>query len=117
MGRYENVIVISPDISKEEEEELLKRIQGNLEKAGANIIRLDDWAVRKLAYPIKKKDRGHYLFFLLDMDEQNVAGVAKFYRTLDPVLRHMFVVVDEKNEGPKKAPDPVSFDELEGEFA
>ena len=33
MGRYENIVVLSPDITKEEEEELLKRIQGNLEKA------------------------------------------------------------------------------------
>jgi ribosomal protein S6 len=49
VGRYENIVVLSPDITKEEEEELLKRIQGNLEKAGANIIRLDDWAVRRLA--------------------------------------------------------------------
>lgn len=117
MGRYENIVVLSPDITKEEEDELLKRIQGNLDKAGATTIRQDDWAVRKLAYPIKKKDRGHYFFFLLDMEEDNVAGVSKFYRTLDPVLRHMFVAVDEKSEGPKKPPDQVSFDELEGEFA
>jgi small subunit ribosomal protein S6 len=117
VGRYENVVVLSPDITKEEEEELLKRIMGNLEKAGAVMVRQDDWAVRRLAYPIKKKDRGHYLFFLLDMAEANVAGVSKFYRTLDPVLRHMFVVVDDKYEGPKKPPDQVSFDELEGEFA
>ncbi len=58
MGRYENIVVLSPDISKEDEDELLKRIQANLEKAGATTVRFDDWAVRKLAYPIKKKDRG-----------------------------------------------------------
>jgi len=117
VGRYENIVILSPDLAKEEEEELLKRILGNLEKAGAAIVRQDDWAVRRLAYPIKKKDRGHYIFFLLDMDEGNVATMGKFYRTLDPVLRHLFVNVDEKNEGPKKPPDQVSFDELEGEFA
>jgi small subunit ribosomal protein S6 len=117
VGRYENIVVLSPDITKEEEDELLKRIHANLEKTGAGIVRFDDWAVRKLAYPIKKKDRGHYIFFLLDMDEANVAGMGKFYRTLDPVLRHLFVNVDEKNEGPKKPPDHVSFDDLEGEFA
>ena len=116
MGRYENIVVLSPDITKEEEEELLKRIQGNLEKAGAVTVRFDDWGVRKLAYPIKKKDRGHYVFFLLDVDEGNVATMNKFYRTLDPVLRHLFVVVDEKSEGPKKPPDQISFDEMEGEY-
>jgi len=80
-------------------------------------VRFDDWAVRKLAYPIKKKDRGHYVFFLLDMDEGSVATMNKFYRNLDPVLRHIFVVVDDKNEGPKKPPDQISFDEMEGEYS
>ena len=116
MGRYENIVVLSPDITKEEEDELLKRIQANLEKAGAVTVRFDDWGVRKLAYPIKKKDRGHYVFFLLDMDGGSVATISKFYRTLDPVLRHLFVNVDEKSEGPKKPPDHVSFDEMEGEY-
>jgi small subunit ribosomal protein S6 len=114
--RYENIVVINPDCSKEEEEELLKRITGSMEKSGAQIVRTDDWAIRKLAYPIKKKDKGHYFFFLLDMEEKSVAPISKFYRTIDQILRHMFVNVDEKSEGPKKAPDQVVFDELEGEF-
>ena len=32
MARYENIIVINPDCSKEEEDELLKRIATNIEK-------------------------------------------------------------------------------------
>lgn len=117
MARYENIIIISPDSTKEEEDELLKRITGSLEKAGATTVRMDDWAVRKLAYPIKKKDRGHYFFFLLDMEEKNIAPLGKFFRTIDPILRHMFVRVEDASEGPKRPPDQVNFDELEGEFA
>lgn len=115
MRRYENIIIISPDCTKEEEEEVLKRIQGSLEKVGAETIKIDDWGVRKLAYPIKKKDRGHYYFFLLNMDEGSIATVDRFYRTVDLILRHMFVVVDEKDRGLEKPPEQVVFDELEGE--
>ncbi len=117
MARYENIIVINPDVSKEEEEELLKRIASNIERAGAVIAKLDDWGVRKLAYPIKKKDRGHYFFYLLDMPEEKVAGLGKFYRTVDNILRHMFVVVDMTKKVTEKVPDQVIFDELEGEFS
>jgi small subunit ribosomal protein S6 len=117
VARYENIIVINPDCSKEEEEELLKRITTNMEKASATVAKLDDWGVRKLAYPIKKKDRGHYFFFLLDMPTDKVAGLGKFYRTVDNILRHMFVVVDEAKKVPEKAPDQVIFDDTEGEFA
>jgi len=117
VGRYENIIVINPDCTKEEEEDLLKRITANIEKFGASIIKVDDWSVRKLAYPIKKKDKGHYFFFLLDMAEENVASLNKFYRTVDLILRHMFVAVTESNKGLEKPPEPVVFDELEGELA
>jgi len=52
VGRYENIIVINPDCTKDEEEDLLKRIKENIEKLGATILKIDDWEVRKLAYPI-----------------------------------------------------------------
>jgi small subunit ribosomal protein S6 len=117
VARYENIVVLNPDCTKEEEEELLKRIAANIEKTGAAIVKLDDWGVRKLAYPIKKKDRGHYFFYLLDMAEDKVAGLGKFYRTVDNILRHMFVVIDVAKKVPEKAPDQVVFDETEGEFS
>jgi small subunit ribosomal protein S6 len=115
VARYENIIVINPDCSKEEESELLKRITGNIEKTGAAIAKLDDWGVRRLAYPIKKKDRGHYFFFLLDMAEDKVAGLGKFYRTVDNILRHMFVAVDAAKKVLEKAPDHVVFGDVEAE--
>ena len=116
MRRYENIVIISPDCKKEEEDELLSRIKTGLEKAGANVIRMDDWGVRRFAYPIRRNDKGHYLFFLLDMDENGVGTLNRFYKNIDLILRHMIVGVDEKYLGPEKPPEQVVFDELEGEF-
>lgn len=115
MRRYENIMIISPDCTKEEEEDLLKRVQGYFDRLGSEVVRMDDWGVRRLAYPIKRKDRGHYFFLLLNMDEGSVATLDKFYRTQDLILRHMFVVVDEKEKILEKPPEHVVFDELEGE--
>ena len=115
MRRYENILIAAPDCTKEEEEDLLRRVQTNAEKLGAELLKVDDWGVRRLAYPIKKKDRGHYFFLLFNMDESSIVALDKFYRTMDLILRHLFVVVDEKDKGLEKPPDPVVFDELEGE--
>ena len=115
MRRYENILIVAPDCTKEDEEDLFRRVQANIEKLGAELLKVDDWGVRKLAYPIKKKDRGHYFFMLLSMDEATVATLDKFYRTVDLILRHLFVVADEKEKGLEKPPDQVVFDELEGE--
>jgi len=117
VGRYENIIVVDPDCAKEEEEELLKRIRANFEKLGYNIVRFDDWTIRKLAYPVKKKDRGHYYYLLFEGEEANIPNVSKFYKNVDLVLRHLVVKVDEKIEGLASPPEQVFFDELEGEFS
>ena len=115
MRLYENIIIVAADCSPEEQEEVLKRVQGSLERFGAEIVRIDDWGVRKLAYPIKGKDKGHYFFYLVNMEQGAVAGLDKFYRTMDLILRHMFVVADEKSKGLEKPPDQVLFSEAEGE--
>jgi small subunit ribosomal protein S6 len=113
--RYENILIVAPDCTKEDEEDLFRRVQANIEKLGAELLKVDDWGVRKLAYTIRKKDRGHYFFMLLNMDESTIVTLDKFYRTMDLILRHLFVVVDEKEKGLERPPDQVSFDELEGE--
>ena len=115
MRRYENILIVAPDCTKEEEEELLRRVQANAEKLGAELVKVDDWGVRRLAYPIKKKDRGHYFFLLLNMEESSIVTLDKFYRTMDLILRHLFVVVDEKDKGLEKPPEQVVFDEAESE--
>jgi small subunit ribosomal protein S6 len=113
--RYENILIVSPDCSKEEEEELFRRIQGTIEKLGGQVLRVDDWTVRSLAYPIKKKSKGHYYFMLLSLEEGSIVGLDRFYKNIDLILRHLFVVVDEKEKVLEKPPEPVVFDDLEGE--
>ncbi|HVN24310.1 MAG TPA: 30S ribosomal protein S6 [Syntrophorhabdales bacterium] len=115
MRLYENIVIVAPDCSPEEQEEVLKRVQGSLERFGAEIVKVDDWGVRKLAYPIKGKDKGHYFFYLVNMEQGAVVGLEKFYRTMDLILRHMFVVADEKSQGLEKPPDQVLFSDTEGE--
>ena len=115
MRLYENIVIVAADCSAEEQEEVLKRVQGSLERFGAEIVKVDDWGIRKLAYPIKGKDKGHYFFYLLNMEQGAVVGLDKFYRTMDLILRHMFVVADEKSKGLEKPPDQVLFSEVESD--
>ncbi len=117
MARYENIIIISPDCTKEEEDDLFKRIMTNFEKSQATVVTMDDWGIRELAYPIKKKEKGRYFFLLVDMDKDRVVTYSKFFKTLDLVLRHLFVRVDEEKASPAKPPEHVVFDELEGEYS
>jgi small subunit ribosomal protein S6 len=116
VARYENIIILNPDCTKEEAEELLKRITTTIHKSKTTLVSMDDWGVRELAYPIKKNDKGHYYFLILDMDKDKLATFSRLYKNVDLILRYMFVRIDEQKKVPSKPPEHVVFDELEGEF-
>lgn len=116
MRRYENIIVIDPDFANDESE-ILNRIKGNIERLGGKIERFDDWSLRKLAYNIRKKDKGHYFYVVFEMDQKHVPSLEKFYRTYEPIMRHMIVQLEKRKKPLDKAPEQVTFDEFEGEYA
>ncbi len=64
MRRYETIFIAHPDLSEEDQNQLLERIRTILTNLKAEIIRLDDWGVKKLSYQIRKNSRGRY--FLMD---------------------------------------------------
>ena len=113
MGRYENVVVISPDCTKEEEEDLLKRIQANLEKFGSTILKLDDWGIRKLAYPINKFFRGRYYYLRFDGDAPLIAELERRLRLDDKVVRYQSVKIESETGAAAKAVEAEALVEAE----
>ncbi len=64
MRRYETIFIAHPDLSEEDQNQLLERIRTLMTNLKAEIIRLDDWGQKRLSYEIRKNNRGHY--YLMD---------------------------------------------------
>jgi len=60
MREYEMMMIIDPDIEEEKRKELYKKIEELIKEKGGEIIDINDWGLRELAYPIKKKNSGFY---------------------------------------------------------
>ena len=61
MNRYETIFISDPDISEEIRKQLFEKTTNLIEKQDGFICLFDEWGNKKLAYAIKKKDRGHYV--------------------------------------------------------
>ena len=57
MRRYETIVIIDPDLSDDDRNQVLQRITNLIPKEDGFLIMLDEWGNRKLAYEIKKKVR------------------------------------------------------------
>ncbi len=60
MQQYETVVILTPLLSEEAAKEVNAKFSKILTDNGAEIIQEDNWGLRKLAYPIKKKSTGYY---------------------------------------------------------
>jgi small subunit ribosomal protein S6 len=98
LREYETTFIVQPEISDEGCQELLARIDAILDREGAIRLLHDDQGKRKLAYEIRKFQKGRYVTTeYLDRG----GAVAPFERTLrleESVLRFLTVQVTDRVE-------------------
>ena len=95
MKRYETIVIIDPDLSKEAEAPIFDRVNDLIPQYEGFLIETDDWGTKKLAYEIKKKSRGHYVRLDFCGDGALIQEMERFFRIDDKVMKFMTVLLDE----------------------
>ena len=58
MNKYELALVLNPELDEEARTEAFNKVQELIARFGGTIEKVDDWGKRRLAYEIKKSERG-----------------------------------------------------------
>ncbi len=96
MNRYETFIISDPDISDEKRASLFERINQLLPKENGFMVAFDEWGIKKLAYEIKKRIRGHYVRLDYCGAGTLVNEIERFSRIDDRVLKYMTVLLEKE---------------------
>jgi len=94
MRRYETFVIIDPDITQEQREPVLERVRELMTQQDGFLVFEDVWGERKMAYEIKKKERGYYVRFDYCGLAPLVNEIERFFRIDDRALKYMTVVLD-----------------------
>lgn len=62
-----------------------------VERAGGEILSLDEWGARRLAYPIRKMNEGYYLIYRLKLSGESPKSIEAALRQRDNVMRVLAV--------------------------
>ena len=65
MKKYESVIIVKPNLSKNKFDEISKKIDNKINEVAKNINK-QDYGQKTLAYEIKQNKEGHYLIYQYD---------------------------------------------------
>ncbi len=100
-AEYELIYILSPDLESAEEEQQSQRIRNSLTQSEGTILSENRWGRRPLAYEIKKKREGIYVYLIVNMTSEGTLQIGRFLQTEPNVLRHILVRITKA----KKAED------------
>jgi small subunit ribosomal protein S6 len=95
MRRYESVIILDPELSDDDVRNITERYTQIIKDRRGEVIKIEDWGSRKLAYLVKKKERGRYV--LLDyVGLPDVLGeLERQFKIADEVMKYLSVKTDD----------------------
>ena len=91
MRRYETIYILRPTLGEEEINKVIESTNAVLTSDSGEIIAIDKWGLRKLAYLIKKEPNGYYVFCDYGTDPANVTEMERKFRIDDAVMKYMTV--------------------------
>jgi small subunit ribosomal protein S6 len=101
---YETAIVFDPELPEDRRKEFLAKLSGVIASFRGRIVKQDDWGVRKLAYPIRKRSNGYYTFLVYSGDRGVVEELERNIRIFDGILRYLTSGVEVEVEAEAAAP-------------
>jgi small subunit ribosomal protein S6 len=106
MRKYETLSILNPDLDEGQTQSAIDKIKGIITQTAGTILKFEDWGVRKLAYSVKKKDKGRYLLIHFSGTPALLSELERNFRVMDAVIKFQSVRLDEQMESEAKAPPP-----------
>ncbi|MEE2700382.1 MAG: 30S ribosomal protein S6 [Bacteroidota bacterium] len=94
MNNYETVFIMTPVLSEEQMRETVKKFTKTLKNNGAKIGNEEYWGLKKLKYPIQKKNTGFYYFIEFETDGNVIADLEVQFKRDERVMRWLTVRLD-----------------------
>ena len=91
---YELALIVDTQRPNQEVDETVAHYETLLGEQGAEVVDVDRWGARKLAYEIHKRQQGDYTFFQFRAEPSAIANVDRECRLDEAVLRHLILQVE-----------------------
>ncbi|MEO2068394.1 MAG: 30S ribosomal protein S6 [Desulfurobacteriaceae bacterium] len=87
---YEMVYILRPTMSDEEIEKGIEKVNSYVQRYNGEVLLIDKWGRRELAYPINDYDKGYYVLeYIRTNDRDFVKNMENFFRINEDVLRFL----------------------------
>lgn len=96
LRRYETLLLTMPDLPPEDAQGLRQKFLDIIERMKGNILKVDDWGRRRLAYPVQKQLHGHYVLLDYVGTPEILAEVERNMSIDERIWKYLTLIIDKK---------------------
>ena len=96
MTVYESIFIVKTSVSDEELAALVAKVRAVIEKHNGEILKVENWGKKKLAYEVRKEKKGTYVFYRFRGPGSVVSELERQYRVEDAIIKFLTVKCDPK---------------------
>lgn len=93
---FEMTTILNPVLDEDKTAEMVKFVSDLIEKNDGEIVEVEEWGVKKLAYDIDKKGSGYYVNLYFNAPGSAIEVVERNMRINDDILRYLTLKYDSK---------------------
>jgi small subunit ribosomal protein S6 len=94
---YEVVTIYNPGLENDEAYDAqIERFSTLVTEHGGEVVNIDKWGRRRLAYEINGLTEGYYVVMTFNAEPAVAAELERVLKITDTVVRHLVILLDEK---------------------
>lgn len=94
MKNYETVFILNPVLSADQAKDTVDKFVKVLTDAKAEVINVEQWGLKKMAYAIQNKSTGFYNLIEFSADTQIINTLETEFRRDESIMRFLTIALD-----------------------
>lgn len=91
MRKYTGMYILKPTLTEEEIKGLIAELNALFTEKGGEILSVEEWGLKELAYEINDFAKGYYVKFAVNANNESVAEYDRICNIKEAVIRHILV--------------------------
>lgn len=91
MRTYETIFIVHPETAGDAYNAVVEKFRNILTEQKAEILKVEEWGARKLAYPVKKQTRGAYVLVAYEAGAEVIAEFERRLRIDESIIKFQTV--------------------------
>lgn len=95
MTKYESMLIARQDLGQSQVNDIVATLSDAIKKEGGEVVNVDNWGLKTLAYRIKKNRKGYYVVLNISAPANAIFEYERLARLNEDIIRFMTIKVEE----------------------